>query len=109
MGGISDTGDVLHSALIHQGLATVNDSIAILPDGDIPYGEEINDFIRQHKDPSIIGGGDSGDYGLGNEDGIAVTVKDEMQLATSALQFNETVMYNAHYTPTTTQYTYSTL
>lgn len=77
-----------------------------MPDGEITYGDEINDFIRQHKDPSTIVSDDNGDYGLVNEDDMTDTVKEEMQLATSTLQFNETVLYNTHYTPTTTHYTY---
>lgn len=104
IGGISDTGDALQSALIHQELAT--DSIEVLSDGDITYGDEINDFIRQHKDPST--GGDNGVYGMVNEDGVVETAKEDMQLGTSALQFNEAVLYNTHYTPTTSHYTYST-
>lgn len=85
IGSMSDTGDALQSARNIQ--ATVNDSIDILPGGDSTFGDEIHDFIRQHKDPSS--GGDNG-------------VREDMQLATSALQFNDAVVYNNHYAPSST-------
>lgn len=51
-------------------------------------------------------GDDNGDYIVG---AVGNTVKEEMQLTSSTLQFNETVLYDIYYAPTTTQYTYSTL